>query len=410
MTRDELLRAYRATRDLTLRLVAPLAVEDYVIQPVAEVSPPKWHLAHTTWFFETLVLAVHGARRLDGATQHLFNSYYDSIGERVPQAERGRFSRPTVAEVLAYRKSVDDQLTMLIGDCDAARFEKLAAIVTVGINHEQQHQELLLTDIKRGLFQEPIYPSYAKTEPPKKLPRHTPSSFSTFDSGMSELGHDGRGFCFDNEQPRHETYLAPFTLADRLVTQGEYLEFMRDEGYSRPDLWLSDGYAAVRQNGWRAPMYWVEQDGTWQRYTLYGLQPVVPEHPVAHVSYYEANAFAAWRKARLPTEPEWEHAANQSNAMADKGTLLDAMIFEPTGHALIGEVWEWTQSAYLPYPGYERPEGALGEYNGKFMIGQMVLKGGSCLTPASHIRPSYRNFFQPEKRWQMTGIRLARDP
>ncbi len=410
MTRDELLRAYRATRDLTLRLVAPLAVEDYVIQPVAEVSPPKWHLAHTTWFFETLVLAVHGARRLDGATQHLFNSYYDSIGERVPQAERGRFSRPTVAEVLAYRKSVDDQLTMLIGDCDAARFEKLAAIVTVGINHEQQHQELLLTDIKRGLFQEPIYPSYAKTEPPKKLPRHTPSSFSSFDGGMSELGHDGRGFCFDNEQPRHETYLAPFALADRLVTQGEYLEFMRDEGYSRPDLWLSDGYAAVRQNGWRAPMYWVERDGTWQRYTLYGLQPVVPEHPVAHVSYYEANAFAAWRKARLPTEPEWEHAANQSNAMADKGTLLDAMIFEPTGHALIGEVWEWTQSAYLPYPGYERPEGALGEYNGKFMIGQMVLKGGSCLTPASHIRPSYRNFFQPEKRWQMTGIRLARDP
>ncbi len=412
MTRDELTRAYRETRDLTLRLTAPLALEDYVIQPVAEVSPPKWHLAHTTWFFETLVLAVHGARKLDPATQHLFNSYYDSIGERVPQDERGRYSRPTVEEVLAYRKAIDAQMLELIAGCDETRFEKLAAIVVVGINHEQQHQELLLTDIKRGLFQEPIFPAYAKEDAFAKLPRvkSTTPAFTIHDGGMSELGNDGEAFCFDNEAPRHRAYLAPFALADRLVTQGEYLEFMRDEGYSRPELWLSDGFAAVRDRGWNSPLYWTMRDNVWMRHTLYGLQPLVLEHPIAHVSYYEANAFASWRKARLPTEPEWEHVAAKSNAMEDKGTLLDAMIFEPTGHAMIGEVWEWTQSAYLPYPGYKRPDGALGEYNGKFMSGQMVLKGGSCLTPATHIRPSYRNFFQPDKRWQMTGIRLARDP
>ena len=412
MTRDELTRAYRATRDLTLRLVAPLAIEDYVIQPVAEVSPPKWHLAHTTWFFETLVLAVHGARRLDPATQHLFNSYYDSIGDRVPQAERGRFSRPTVAEVLAYRRAVDAEIIELLAGCDDSRLTTLAPIIEVGINHEQQHQELLLTDIKRGLFQEPLFPAYAKADAFANLPRLEPRplGFTIHDGGSSELGHDGKGFCFDNEEPRHRVYVGPYALADRLVTQGEYLEFMLDDGYARPELWLSDGYVTVREKGWKSPLYWTIRDGVWMRHTLYGLQPLVPEHPVAHVSYYEANAYAAWRNARLATEAEWEHAAEKRNAMADSGSLLDALTFEPTGHAMIGEVWEWTQSAYLPHPGYKRPEGALGEYNGKFMIGQMVLKGGSCLTPAEHIRISYRNFFQPDKRWQMTGIRLARDP
>jgi ergothioneine biosynthesis protein EgtB len=417
---------YMAVRGFSESLCEPLATEDYVVQSMADVSPTKWHLAHTSWFFETFLLRPNlpDYRELNPAYAYLFNSYYMQAGERHCRVQRGYISRPTVAEVFEYRRHVDEAMMTLL----APGREDLAHLVDIGLNHEQQHQELMLTDIKHVFSVNPLRPAYRAAAPragqpdvgrpsvaaPGSPERHParPLHWIRFDGGLCEIGHDGAGFAYDNEAPRHRVWLDPFELASRLATNGEYLEFMADGGYSRPELWLSMGWATLQENQWTEPFYWEQRDGEWWYYTLSGMRPVQPAEPVCHLSYFEADAFARWAGARLPTEAEWEVAAA---TVPVSGNLVDAGVLHPQAAAdtgglqqMYGDVWEWTQSQYSPYPGYTPPPGALGEYNGKFMCNQFVLRGGSCATAHSHIRPSYRNFFPPDATWQFSGLRLAR--
>jgi ergothioneine biosynthesis protein EgtB len=402
---------YAAVRALTESLCEPLVTEDYVVQSMPDVSPTKWHLAHTSWFFETFILKPHlpHYREIDATYPFLFNSYYVQAGERHCRAQRGYISRPTVAEVFAYRAHVDAALHELLGSAAA---EQVAPLVEIGLHHEQQHQELLLTDIKHVFSVNPLRPVYRERQPDE--PRVAgPLEWVGFDGGVHEIGHDGDGFAYDNESPRHRVYLEPFELASRPVTNGEYLEFMADGGYARPELWLSMGWATVQEQQWSEPFYWERRDGEWWSYTLSGMRPVDPAEPAVHLSYFEADAFARWAGARLPTEAEWEVAAAGSVA-ADGNFVEDGRLHPrpaPAGaglQQLHGDVWEWTQSQYTAYPGYAPPAGALGEYNGKFMCNQFVLRGGSCATSRTHIRSTYRNFFPPDATWQFTGARLAR--
>jgi ergothioneine biosynthesis protein EgtB len=407
---------YSQTRRLSERLCEPLAVEDFVVQSMPDASPTRWHLAHTTWFFETFVLARWEVdfRPANRDFQFLFNSYYNSVGEAFPRARRGLLTRPTVAEVFEYRHAVDERMARLLHGLGDDGSPDMARVVELGINHEQQHQELLLTDIKHLYSCNPLWPAYRQLTASVSASDIGPSGWSDYGGGVVEIGHAGRTFAFDNERPRHKTFLQPFSINHRLVTAGEFLDFMNDGGYRRPELWLSLGWSVVREQKWAAPLYWVERDGNWHEFSFGGLHRLKADEPVCHVSYFEADAFARWSGARLPTEAEWEHAATGVDL---QGSFVECERYHPgtvnddgAGLAqMFGEVWQWTASPYTPYPGYVVPSGALGEYNGKFMCNQYVLRGGSCVTSASHVRATYRNFFPPEARWQFTGIRLARD-
>ena len=405
--------AYRAVREQTLALVSPLSPEDCAIQSMPDASPVKWHLAHTTWFFETFVLQPHqpGYRVFQPAYRVLFNSYYNSIGEKHPRPERGMLSRPALPEVLAYRRHVDDAMMRLLRDRGPAAL----TLVELGLHHEQQHQELILTDLKHLLSRNPLKPAYQKQWPLTPI-RARAARWIGFDEGLRELGHEGGGFCFDNELPRHRVWLDAFEIASHPVTHGDFVRFIDDGGYRRPELWLSAGWDAVQVRGWQAPQYWSPRDGAWWTFTLHGEEPVDPHTPICHVSFYEADAYARWANARLPSEAEWEIAAARSargGNFVESGALHPLALREDPAPGTLaqafGDVWEWTRSDYGPYPGFQTSAGAVGEYNGKFMSGQYVLRGGSCATPASHIRASYRNFFPPDARWQFSGVRLARD-
>jgi ergothioneine biosynthesis protein EgtB len=419
----DLAARYADVRAVTQRLRAPLTAEDCQAQSMDDASPTKWHLAHTSWFFETFILERHvrGYRVFHPEFRVLFNSYYQQVGPQHPRPQRGVLTRPALEQVLVYRAHVDRQMLELLsaGGVDAA---SLASVVELGLHHEQQHQELILTDAKHLLALNPLRPAYrrAVAQPRPALPHErapltaaTSLAWQPFAGGVCEIGDRGDGFAFDNERPRHPVMLAPFALATHLVTNAEFVAFMEDGGYERPELWLSDGWNAVQSRGWRMPLYWERREGAWQQFTLDGMRAVVADEPLCHVSFYEADAYATWAGARLPTEAEWEVAAAGARGeenLLDSGLLHPAPARSRSGmQQLFGDVWEWTRSAYAPYPGYRPPAGALGEYNGKFMCNQLVLRGGSCATPASHIRATYRNFFPPEARWQFSGVRLARD-
>ena len=406
---------FHRTRAFSEQLCEPLRIEDYGLQTALEASPPKWHLAHVTWFFETFLLRPYlpGYRVFHPGFEHLFNSYYEQTGTGFwPRGERGLLSRPTVAEVYNYRHHVDAAMARLIADSPESVWPSLAHRLPIGLNHEQQHQELLLTDIKCHFAHNPLRPAYRPDLPATARSEPSPLTWSSFDGGLIEIGAAAEGFAYDNERPRHRVYLEPFVLADRPVTNGEVLQFIADGGYRNPALWLSDGWSQVQQHGWRCPLYWEEQDGEWQVMTLAGLRAVNPAEPACHLSFYEASAFAAWAGRRLPSEAEWELAASDraiAGNFVDDGWLHPRPAEGQGLQQLFGDVWEWTGSAYLGYPGYRVEDGALGEYNGKFMCNQMVLRGGSCATSRGHIRSSYRNFFYPHERWQFMGLRLAGD-
>ena len=404
---------YRTVRGQTEHIAAPLSPEDQTVQSMPDVSPTKWHRAHTSWFFETFLLEpwLPGYRPHDPAFSYLFNSYYEAVGARYPRPHRGLVSRPGVAEIALYRAHVDEAMAQLLeGPLDEAR----AWLVELGLHHEQQHQELMLMDVKHVLACNPLLPVYVPAPaepPPAPLVR---SGWTGHPGGLVEIGHHGTGFAFDNESPRHAEHLVPFALGAGLVTCGQWAEFVDDDGYRRPELWLSDGWAAVQAEGWEAPLYWARRDDEWWIFTLHGPRRMDPDEPVTHVSYYEADAFAHWAGARLPTEAEWEAVATSAGSSGPPGRFLDpgdpaAWLHPRPTTGLLGEVWQWTSSAYAPYPGFRVAPGAVGEYNGKFMVNQMVLRGGSCVTPAEHVRVSYRNFFPPSARWPFTGLRLARD-
>ena len=411
-----LLTAFIATRSQSLALCSPLTPEDMMVQSCPEASPAKWHLAHTTWFFETFILREYlaGYRPFHPDFLWLFNSYYNNVSDQPEKKLRASFSRPGIEAILAYRQHVEDAIAKL--DKEGLPPEA-AQRIELGIHHEQQHQELLCYDIKHALWTNPLHPEYvsggtfASDAPPQR--------WLGFAGGLVEIGHAGEDFAYDNESPRHTVFLQPFALASRAVTSSEYLAFIEDGGYTRPELWLSEGWDTVNSQSWHAPLYWRQIDGAWMVYTLRGLRPLteMAATPVCHVSYFEADAFARWAGKRLPTEAEWETAAHrQMPAPPAHANLLESGLLHPAAAAgaeldqLFGDVWEWTRSAYLGYPGYRAPAGALGEYNGKFMSNQMVLRGGSAVTPRSHIRSTYRNFFSPAARWQFAGIRLAQDP
>jgi ergothioneine biosynthesis protein EgtB len=410
-----LIERFQQVRDFSESLCSPLATEDYVVQSMPDCSPTRWHLAHVSWFFETFLLKPNVSDYVspNPAYVYLFNSYYNAVGDKYPRPQRGLVTRPTVAEVYQYRAHVDEHVQDLLECAEPDEFARIEPIVTLGLNHEQQHQELIVTDLKHMLSHNPLHPVYV--DPPRDSPIDACSlGWVDFDEGVYWIGHAGDEFAFDNEMPRHRVFIHPFKLATRPVSNAEYLEFMHDGGYDRPEFWLSMGWATVQQEGWRAPLYWEEHDGTWFQFTLSGLQRVNPSETAVHLSYFEADAYARWAGARLPTEAEWEVAAAGTRI---DGNFADDGRFHPTtpvanGSALtamFGGVWEWTQSSYSAYPGFRTAPGALGEYNGKFMCNQYVLRGGSCATPLSHIRPTYRNFFPPEARWQFSGVRLASD-
>ena len=463
---------FREVRATSVALATPLSPEDCQVQSMPDASPVKWHLAHTTWFFETFMLSafVPGYTAYSPAYRVLFNSYYNAVGEKHPRAARGMLSRPPLSDVMAYRAHVDAAMLALCGSRHQDQ-EAVDALLQIGINHEQQHQELILTDLKHMLSCNPLKPAYQSLAEPSGSIRSpagasstcgaaallkadavaqavgtsTPAHWTDFPGGLISIGHAAANpaateramnvaaqsdasatgvapdilpsFTFDNESPRHQVFLQPYRLANRVVTQGEYLAFMQDGGYERPALWLSAGWDAVCSKGWHAPMYWERMDGNWHQFTLHGMQPLDLAAPVTHVSYFEADAYARWAGSRLPREAEWEHAAAQTGApSATRDNLLEAGHLAPVAAGqhegltqMFGDVWEWTASSYDPYPGFRTPEGAVGEYNGKFMCNQYVLRGGSCVTPVSHIRATYRNFFPTDARWQFSGIRLARD-
>lgn len=440
---------FHQIRKFTDALCAGLEPEDCVVQSMPDVSPTKWHLAHTTWFFETFILKkfVPGYRAEVPDYAYLFNSYYNAAGDMHRRDLRGLISRPTVSQAQRYRASIDSHIDDLLSNPDESLLDEIEPILVLGIHHEQQHQELLITDIKHVFAQNPLYPAFRKPKTGGRSSatpgsQNSPPKFIAFEEAVTEIGHNGDGFAYDNEGPRHRALVPAFSLATQPVTNGEYIAFIEDNGYSRSEFWLSLGWMTVNEQRWNAPLYWTKRDGAWWNFTLSGLRPVDQSEPVTHVSYFEADAYANWAGARLPTEFEWERAAL---ACPVKGNFVEDENFHPVptsysepspqssgrdrdeGRALrggreapgegcssilsqmFGDVWEWTRSAYSPYPGYRAAPGALGEYNGKFMCNQYVLRGGSCATSRAHIRRTYRNFFQPEKRWQFTGIRLARD-
>lgn len=416
-TPSDLIEFYRRVRKQSQILCEPLIDEDYVIQSMPDVSPPKWHLAHVSWFFETFILIPfhQGYRLFDPHFNYLFNSYYQGIGQPFPRPRRGLLSRPSVAEIYDYRHHVDHFIEALLAELPQHRERpRIQELIVLGLNHEQQHQELLMTDIKHIFAQNPLFPAYcARNDQANRTPA-VALQWIKINGGEAAIGHRGNGFHFDNEAPRHTVRLDDFCLANRPVTQGEYLQFIDDGGYDNPLLWLADGWAAVQNKSWKSPLYWHLVQDRWHEMTLHGLQPVNVDEPVCHISYYEADAYATWAGKRLPTEAEWEHAA-RSVTVAD-GNYLESSRYHPqpasTAAGLLqmyGDVWEWTRSPYTAYPGYRPPAGAIGEYNGKFMCNQMVLRGGSCVTPQGHMRRTYRNFFYPHNRWQFMGVRLAED-
>jgi ergothioneine biosynthesis protein EgtB len=402
----ELEQRYRSTRAATERLCAPLAAEDFVVQSMPDASPTKWHLAHTTWFFETFVLEAYapGYRVFHPQYRVLFNSYYEAVGPRHARAERGMLTRPTVAQVMAYRSAVDEAMLALLGRDESGEH---AARIELGLAHEQQHQELMLTDLQHAFAQNPLAPVYTeRSSPAMSSATPEPLHYNALPGDIYSIGDAGDGFAFDNERPRHRVLVEPYELASRLVLAGEYREFIEDGGYHRPELWLFDGWATAQSQGWRAPLYWEERDGAYVRYSLHGEVPIAAQDPVCHVSYYEADAFARWAGARLPSEAEWELAyasAPVTGHFAEAGNWLPHHTASGFGSA-----WIWTATPYVAYPGFKPAAGAIGEYNGKFMCNQMVLRGGSCFSPQSHLRATYRNFFPPAARWQVSGIRLAR--
>jgi ergothioneine biosynthesis protein EgtB len=411
--RSALERRYREVRAATVALAMPLSDADATVQSMPDASPAKWHLAHTTWFFESMVLAtaLPDYKAFDERFNFLFNSYYESVGSRQPRPLRGLLTRPTLAEVLAYREYVDSAIARLLREPPTERALK---VIELGCHHEQQHQELLLTDILHLFAQNPLRPAYRESVPLPVERIDRSLTYQSLPGGSIEVGHQGESFAFDCEGPRHTVHIEPYRLADRLVTNGEWAEFIADDGYRNPLLWLSDGWAAVRNEAWSAPLYWVARDGEFWTMTLRGAQPVDLDAPVTHVSYFEADAFATWTGRRLPTEAEWEAAAQRlpvAGNFVNSDRLRPRPAPAPAGdlRQMFGDVWEWTRSAFMPYPRFRPLEGVLGEYNGKFMSGQFVLRGGSCVTPENHVRATYRNFFVPHARWQFTGLRLAED-
>ncbi len=404
---------YRAVRDRTAAICAPLKTEDYVIQSMPDVSPTKWHLAHTTWFFETFVLREFDPvyQALDDRYAYLFNSYYVQAGDRFHRPHRGFLSRPTVEDVVAYRSYVDSAMERFLSVSDLST--RLLETVEIGLNHEQQHQELMVTDIKHVLSMNPLYPVYKGD----LVPQSTPAgelTWASFEGGVVNIGHQGSGFFYDNEQPPHRHFLEPFELANRPVTNGEFLAFIEAGGYNNATLWLSQGWDLVHQEGWNHPLYWIRENDSWSEFSLGGRISLDLDAPLTHVSYFEADAFARFAGARLPTEFEWEHAAEGASRL---GHFSDDLSFHPRLlpddgglRGMFGTNWEWTSSHYSPYPGYRPVDGALGEYNGKFMANQFVLRGGSCATPSDHVRLTYRNFFPSYARWQFAGVRLCRTP
>jgi ergothioneine biosynthesis protein EgtB len=410
------LQKFSRVRRTTERICEPLETEDYVPQPIIDVSPPKWHLAHSTWFFETFILSkfLPGYRSFHSRFGHLFNSYYNAAGDRVSRDQRGFMTRPTVREIMEYRRYINEQMLRLENELSDASLEELLPLLEIGCQHEQQHQELLVTDLKYILSCNVIRPVYHQTVIPagrEKKPRYL-----TIEEGIYPIGYTGTDFRFDNEQAPHRVFLHPFSIRNTLVTNGEYLQFMQDGGYQDYRHWLSEGWATVNPEGWQSPLYWEQEDGQWFEWTLSGRREVDLNAPVTHISFFEAAAFAFWSGKRLLTEFEWEVAARQFNPGMASSNSLDQWFLHPLPAAngqendilqLFGETWQWTNSAYLPYPGFKIADGALGEYNGKFMMNQMVLRGSSCATPAGHSRPTYRNFFPASSRWQFTGIRLG---
>ncbi len=411
-TTRSLVDCFVAVRAATEALCSPLVTEDYVVSSMADVSPTKWHLAHTSWFFETFLLAPHDERyvALNPRYSFLFNSYYVQAGERHCRAQRGLVTRPTVDEVFTYRRHVDDAVLALSARLADDPAHPAWAVLELGLHHEQQHQELLVTDIKHVFWTNPIRPSYLSTAP--LAPGAVPQRWHRMSEGIRTIGHAGEGFSFDNEGPAHNTYVQAFSLAHRLVTNDEFAAFIADGGYRQTALWMSKGWSAAREANWTAPLYWEQHDGAWHEFTLSGTAPIVPHAPVTHISYFEADAFARWAGYRLPTEAEWESVACDfpvQGRFVEHGTHHPSADVNLGMQQLYGDAWQWTQSAYVAYPGYRPSPGAIGEYNGKWMCDQWVLRGASCATPRSHARLTYRNFFPSDARWQFTGLRLAAD-
>lgn len=405
---------FRRTRQQSLAACKPLANEDFGLQAEAFTSPPKWHIAHTSWFFETFLLQpfLPNYQPLEAAYAVLFNSYYNGVGEQFPRPRRGLLSRPTVAQVMDYRQYIDENMEQLLARQQHPQRRQIEQRCRLGIEHEQQHQELFYTDLKYSLFCNPLLPVYSTASPAAPVAVANSPVWRSFSGGLVEIGYRGEDFAFDNEGPRHKVYLAPYALADRLVTNAQYQQFIDDAGYRRADLWLADGWSALQESAWQCPHYWVRNQGQWHEYTLHGLRELDPGQPVCHISAYEADAYARWAGCRLPTEAEWEHAAGTDQVSAQgaaDGYFQPRAVSQTSAMCqLYSDCWQWTSSAYAPYTGFAAAAGAIGEYNGKFMCNQLVLRGGSCVSAEGHLRPSYRNFFYPGDRWQFSGVRLAK--